>query len=229
RQIEHVWGPPPPEPVAIVEHGMRLLASLRRGQKTGLFLDHRESRARVRALAEGARVLDLYAYVGGFSAAAGLGGAAHVDSVDIAPEAIALGEQVWRANGLPRERRSGHASDVPEFLAGARARGDSWDLIIADPPSFAPSEATKANALRSYAMLHTACLQVLARGGLLLAASCSSHVSAHELEAALAEGASRARRVLQVLERWGAPADHPRLLAFPEGDYLGVVLARSIG
>jgi 23S rRNA (cytosine1962-C5)-methyltransferase len=228
RHIEHVWGPEPPEPVSVVEHGMRLLASLRRGQKTGLFLDHREGRARVRALAGAARVLDLYAYVGGFSAAAGLGGAERVDSVDVAPEAIALGEQVWRANGLPRGGRVGHASDVPEFLAAARERGDSWDLIIADPPSFAPNEASKPQALRSYAMLHAACLQVLAPGGLLLAASCSSHVRAHELDAALAEGAAKSRRIVQVIERWGAPADHPRLLAFPEGDYLDAVLARAL-
>lgn len=227
RRIEHAWGPPPPEPITVVEHGMRLVASLSRGQKTGLFLDHRESRARVRALAAGARVLDLYSYVGGFSVAAGLGGAAHVDSVDVAPEAIALGEQTWRANGLPRNGRVGHACDVPEFLAAARDRGERWELVVADPPSFAPNEASKANALRSYALLHRAALDVLAPGGILLAASCSSHVRAHEFEAVLAEAAARSGRILQVLERAGAPADHPRLLAFPEGDYLDVVIARA--
>lgn len=227
RRIDHAWGPPPPEPITVTEHGMRLVASLAHGQKTGLFLDHRDSRATVRALADGAKVLDLYAYVGGFSAAAGLGGAAHVDAVDVAPEAIALGEQTWRANGLPRARRVGHASDVPRFLADARARGDTWDLVIADPPSFAPNEASKAKALQSYALLHAACLQVLAPGGLLLAASCSSHVRAHEFEAVLAGAAAKEGRVLQVLARAGAPADHPRLLAFPEGDYLDVIIARG--
>jgi 23S rRNA (cytosine1962-C5)-methyltransferase len=226
RTIDRAWGPAPPEPITVTEHGMRLVASLERGQKTGLFLDHRDSRATVRALADGARVLDLYAYVGGFSAAAGLGGAAHVDSVDVAAEAIALGEQTWRANGLSPSRRIGHALDVPRFLAAACERGERWDLVIADPPSFAPNEASKPRALQSYARLHEACLDVLAPGGLLLAASCSSHVRAHEFEAVLAGAASRKRRVLQLLARAGAPADHPRLLAFPEGDYLEVIIVR---
>jgi 23S rRNA (cytosine1962-C5)-methyltransferase len=171
-------------------------------------------------------VLDLYAYIGGFSASAGRGGAAHVDTVDVAPEAIAAAQRTWAANDLDAARQRTHVADVPAFLADAAKRKQTWDLIIADPPSFAPNEASKAAALRSYALLHGACLRLLAPGGRLLAASCSSHVRAAEFEAALAQGGSKARVVLQVLERWGAPADHPRLLAFPEGDYLKNVLVR---
>lgn len=226
KRVEQAWGDAPPDPIVVREHGVALVGSLWHGQKTGLFLDHRTARRRVRELAGGARVLDLYAYIGGFSANAGRGGAVSVDTVDVAPEAIAAARRTWAANDLDASLQRTHVADVPEFLADAAGRKLRWDLIIADPPSFAPNEASKPAALRSYALLHAACLRLLAPGGVLLAASCSSHVRASEFEAALAQGAGKARVVLQVLERWGAPADHPRLLAFVEGDYLKNVLVR---
>ncbi|MCX4245115.1 class I SAM-dependent rRNA methyltransferase [Paraliomyxa miuraensis] len=228
RTIEHVQGPPPPEVVEVLEHGMVLCADLMRGQKTGLFLDQRSSRAMVRRLAKGRRVLDLYAYVGGFSAAAGKGGASSVVTVDLAKPAIAMAQRTWAANGLRPQRQRVVAADVPEFLAGLEANGERFDLVIADPPSFAPSAASRDKALRSYERLHGACLRVLAPGGLLLAASCSSHVDRAAFEDALAGAAQSQRVVLQVLDRWAAPPDHPRLLAFPEGDYLTVTLVRIL-
>jgi 23S rRNA (cytosine1962-C5)-methyltransferase len=228
RGAKTVEGRAPAEPLLVREHGMTLVADLAHGQKTGLFLDHRESRRRIRALAHDRRVLDLFAYVGGFSAAAGLGGARSVDTVDVAAQAIESSHRTWLANDLHDARRTGHAVDVAAFLERAIADERRWDLVVADPPSYAPSERAVAKALEGYAQLHAAALRVLAPGGLLLAASCSSHVDAREFEAALAQGAGKARRVLQVLERWSAPADHPRLLAFPEGDYLKVVLARAL-
>jgi 23S rRNA (cytosine1962-C5)-methyltransferase len=227
KRVELAWGERPPSPLTVREHGLALCGDLIAGQKTGLFLDHRVARRRVRELAAGLRVLDLYAYVGGFSAAAGLGGAAMVDTVDVAAAAIELSAQTWAANALPPAQRRGHASDVATLLPELAAQRRRFDLVIADPPSFAPSEASKPAALQAYAQLFAGALAVLEPGGLLLAASCSSHVRMPEFEAALAEGAAKARRVLQVLERWGAPPDHPRLLAFPEGDYLKVVLARA--
>jgi 23S rRNA (cytosine1962-C5)-methyltransferase len=225
-KVELAWGDVPDAPIEVREHGMTLVADLRHGQKTGLFLDHRESRARVRALARDRRVLDLYAYTGGFSAAAGLGGASSVDTVDIAAPAIEMSRRTWLANALPEHARTSHAIDVPEFLQRAIADERRWDLVVADPPSFAPSQATLTKALRAYEQLHAAAMRVLAPGGLLLAASCSSHVDVARFDAALLGGAERARRIVQVLERWAAPADHPRLAAFAEGDYLKVVLAR---
>ncbi|MBX7082718.1 MAG: class I SAM-dependent rRNA methyltransferase [Nannocystaceae bacterium] len=227
KRVELAWGELPPVPLTVREPGLSLCGDLVAGQKTGLFLDHRVARRRVRELSAGLRVLDLYAYIGGFSAAAGLGGAASVDTVDVAAAAIELSAQTWAANGLPPQRRCGHASDVAALLSEFAAQRRRFDLVIADPPSFAPSEASKPAALQAYAQLFAGALALLEQGGLLLAASCSSHVRMPEFEAALGEGAGKARRVLQVLERWGAPPDHPRLLAFPEGDYLKVVLARA--
>lgn len=228
RTVEHVEGPLPPEVVEVREHGMVLCADLMRGQKTGLFLDQRLSRAMVRRLAKGKRVLDLYSYVGGFSAAAGKGGASEVVTVDVAKPAIAMAERTWAANGLPAGRQRAVASDVPVFLTEAAEAGERFDLIVADPPSFAPSAATREKALRAYEKLHLACLGVLSPGGLLLAASCSSHVDRVAFEAALLQAGEERRVVLQVIDRWAAPPDHPRLLAFPEGDYLTVTLVRVV-
>jgi 23S rRNA (cytosine1962-C5)-methyltransferase len=228
QHVELAYGEAPPQELVVHERGMHLCADLWHGQKTGLFLDHRESRHRVRALAAGVRVLNLYGYTGGFSIAAGLGGAAHVTTVDVAAPALALAERSWSQNALPSERHATRAADVPDLLAELGAAGERFGLIIADPPSFAPNERSKPAALASYGKLHAACLGLLEPGGFYLAASCSSHVTAEDFDASLREGARAARRVLQVLERSGAPADHPRLLAFPEGDYLKVVVARVV-
>lgn len=228
KKIQLVHGEVPEE-VMILEHGMRMPVDLWRGQKTGLFLDHRESRRLVRSIASGLRVLNLYGYTGGFSIAAGLGGATRVDTVDVSEGALALAAEGWKLNGLPDGAHGTHGADVPAFLDRARTdRAQRWDLIVSDPPSFAPSAETKAAAMKSYRALHRSCLALLDNGGLYLAASCSSHVDRDAFEETLRDGAEKARVVLQVLGRWGAAPDHPRLLAFPEGDYLKVVLCRVV-
>jgi 23S rRNA (cytosine1962-C5)-methyltransferase len=227
KRLELADGEAPPEIVEVREHGMVLGVDLARGQKTGLFLDHRDSRRRVRELSRGLRVLNLYGYTGAHSVAAGLGGALEVDTVDLAAPALALAEQNWVRNGLPPERHRTHARDVPEFLDEARARGRKWDLVIADPPSFAPNEASVPGALKSYRALHRACLRVLEPNGFYLAASCSSHVDRASFDRTLREAAEKIGPV-QVLEWSGAPADHPRLTAFPEGDYLKITLVRRV-
>jgi len=228
RTVECLVGPRPPEVVEVREHGMVLCADLMRGQKTGLFLDQRGSRATVRRLARRRRVLDLYAYVGGFSVAAGRGGAAEVVTVDLARPAIELARRAWRANALPEDRQRAVAADVPTLLRELAEQGERFDLVVADPPSFAPSAGARDKALRAYEQLHRACLGLLSPGGLLLAASCSSHVDRAAFEEVLGRAAEADRRVLQVLDRWAAPPDHPRLLAFPEGDYLKATLVRVL-
>lgn len=227
KQREVVHGEIPDAPIEVLEHGMRLTVDLWRGQKTGLFLDHRESRRSVRQLGEGMRVLNLYGYTGGFSIAAGLGGARRVDTVDVAGGALAFARQGWTLNGLAPGLHETHEADVPAFLDAARSQKRQWDLIVSDPPSFAPKKGAKDAALRSYRALHRSCLRLLSDGGLYLAASCSSHVTRDAFEQTVRDGAEKAGVVLQVLGRWGAAPDHPRLLAFPEGDYLKVLLCRA--
>ena len=228
KKIELAHGRVPEEPVEVREHGMRVLVDLWHGQKTGLFLDHRESRFKVRGLARDARVLNLYGYTGGFSLGAAMGGAREVDTVDVAEGALALARASFERNAIAIPHRT-HAQDVPAFLEEARASKQTWDLIVADPPSFAPNEASKPAAMKSYRKLHGACLRLLAPGGLYLAASCSSHVGRDAFEQTIKDAAEKSSSVLAVLDRWGAPPDHPRLLAFPEGDYLKSVLCRRVG
>lgn len=227
KTVSTIRGYVPDEPVEIVEHGMRMLVDLHRGQKTGLFLDHRDSRRWTRLLAEGMRVLNLYGYTGGFSIAAGLGGAREVDTVDVAEGALSFAREGWAANGLAPGLHRTHAEDVPRFLETARSQKRTFDFIVSDPPSFAPNQGAKPAAMKAYRALHRSCLKMLTDGGLYLAASCSSHVDRSAFEQTLTDGAEKAGVVLQVLGRWGAASDHPRLLAFPEGDYLTVVLCRA--
>lgn len=222
--VEPLFGETVPGEVCVQECGMALWANLWAGQKTGLFLDHRPARAQVRRLAAGLRVLNLYGYTGGFSVAAGLGGAQEVTTVDVAQPALDLAERSFIANGLPAASHHVHGQDVPAFLEEARQGGARYDLIVADPPNFAPNVRGVDKARESYQKLHGACCGLVRPGGLYLAASCSSHIRMPEFLEDLRKGAARARRILTVLEQHGAPPDHPRLLSFPEGDYLKVVL-----
>jgi 23S rRNA (cytosine1962-C5)-methyltransferase len=224
KEVRLVWGEEPPALVRVTEHGMVMLADLRHGQKTGLFLDHRESRRRIRGLAGGRDVLNLYGYTGGFSIAAGLGGARSVETVDVAEAALALAEAGWSANGLPVGAHTRRTEDVPRFLEQAREASRQYDLVVGDPPSFAPNEAAVPNAMRSYRALHRACLRLLRPGGLYLAASCSSHIGTERFDRTIREAVEKIPRHVRILERWGGAADHPRLPAFPEGDYLKCVL-----
>ena len=228
QKVELLFGQKPEGLLWVEEHGMRMPADLLQGQKTGLFLDHRESRRRLRDLAKGRRVLNLYGYTGGFSVSAGLGGADHVCTVDRSRWACDLADSAWEANGLAREGHESHAESVQVFLENLDATSAPYDLIVSDPPSFAPSQDKRNAALQAYRALHRSVFARIAPGGLVLAASCSSHVNREDFDKSLVDGARQAGGVLQVLVRWGAPADHPRLGAFPEGDYLKVSLCRLL-
>ncbi|KIG18276.1 LSU m5C1962 methyltransferase RlmI [Enhygromyxa salina] len=230
KRVEPVMGELPSAPLEIREHGMRLLVDLVRGQKTGMFLDHRPNRLRVRELVTSMvaaghppRVANLYGYTGGFSLAAGLGGAAKVVTVDVAAPALALAEQAWVRNELQPGCHHGAAVEVERWLAEQRR---DFDLIVADPPSFAPSRATRDRGLAAYRALHTAALPRVADGGLYLAASCSSQVDRAAFEDTLRAAARATRIDLAVIERGSAGFDHPVPLGFPEGEYLVATLCR---
>ena len=136
-----LWGAEPPERIAIDEHGMAILVDVRRGQKTGLFLDQRENRRMVRELARGRpEALNLFSYTGGFSVAAALGGATHVVSVDVDRDAVALARENFRANGLDPADHAFAAEDCFEILARYRKEGRRFDLVVCDPPAFAKSQ-----------------------------------------------------------------------------------------
>jgi 23S rRNA (cytosine1962-C5)-methyltransferase len=216
--------------VEVKEHGVPFVVDLARGQKTGAFLDQRENRRRIgelvarRAQASGGpvRVLNLFSYAGGFSLRAALAGGA-VTSVDVAMAAHATAQESFRLAGVDPRAHAFVTADCFAWLEAAAKRGDRWDVVISDPPSFAPSEKAKPKGIAAYRALHRACAAVLARGGTLVAASCSSHVSAEELAGTL-DDVALGRGDLRVLEQFGPPADHPTLPAFPEGRYLKLAI-----
>jgi 23S rRNA (cytosine1962-C5)-methyltransferase len=222
-----LFGETPPESVQVLENGVAMVVDIARGQKTGAFLDQRDNRARVRVLAAGRRVLNLFSYAGGFSTAAALGGAAHVTSVDIAQAAHATAQQSMRVNGIDPSSHAFVTADVQLFLEGAGRKAQSWDLIVSDPPSFAPSEKARQRALGAYRRLHGACARVLSPKGVLCAASCSSHVTADDFVQTL-DSAAVGATDMRLTGLFGQPCDHPTLPAWPEGRYLKfAVLVRA--
>ena len=222
-----LWGAEPPERIEIDEHGMRLLVDVRRGQKTGLFLDQRENRRLVRDLARGrAEGLNLFGYTGGFSVAAALGGLRHVVTVDQDADALKLARENFRANGLDPADHAFAAGDAFEWLRRYRAEGRTFDLVVCDPPAFAKSQKAVEGALAGYAALNRAALQVLAPGGLLVTASCSARVSADQFQDAVKEGAAKARLEVLLVEERHQPPDHPVSPQFREGRYLKCLVYR---
>jgi 23S rRNA (cytosine1962-C5)-methyltransferase len=226
-ELRQLGGEKPPEVLLVEEHGLRYEVDFEAGQKTGLFLDHRDNRRYLRDLARGKRVLNLFSYTGAFSVSCVAGGAEHVTSVDIAGPAIEAATRNVAHNAFPASVHEGVAQDVFEFLEAARARGKRWDLVIADPPSFASSRAELFGALRAYKKLHAAALSVLAPGGLYAAASCTSQVSPDAFRQTIAEGAARLYRLTVVHESAHAP-DHPYAIGHLEGRYLKFVLSRAL-
>jgi 23S rRNA (cytosine1962-C5)-methyltransferase len=224
-----LWGAEPPERIAIGEHGMTVLVDVRRGQKTGHFLDQRENRRMVRALAAGRpEALNLFSYTGGFSVAAALGGAKHVVSVDVDGDAIALARENFRANGLDPADHAFAVEDVFEILARYKREGRRFDLVVCDPPAFAKSQRAVDAAVAGYASLNRAALAVVAPGGLLVTASCSARVSVEQFTDAVKEAAFKARIDLQLVGETRQPPDHPVSLQFREGRYLKCLVLRRV-
>jgi 23S rRNA (cytosine1962-C5)-methyltransferase len=216
------FGAAPPDTIEVREHGVPFVVDLARGQKTGAFLDQRESRALVGDLVrrtKAARVLNLFSYAGGFSLHAARAGA-KTTSVDVAAQAHATAQASFRAAGLDPSPHEFVTADAFAFLAEAQKRGRAWDLVVSDPPSFAPNEKSVGRALAAYRSLHRACADVLVPGGVLCTSSCSSHVDAEVFATTLDDACLGGQGGLRLVEMRGPPADHPTLPAWPEGRYL---------
>jgi 23S rRNA (cytosine1962-C5)-methyltransferase len=206
--------------VSCREDGIELLVEPLAGQKTGLFLDQRPSRARVGALARGRRVLDVYAYVGGFALQAARAGAKQVTAVDSSPRAIARITAHAEANRLAGI--SAVEMDAFHYLEAATPR--SADMVIIDPPKFARARKDLEAASKGYERLNALALTACAPGAFLFTCSCSQNVSAEDFERIVAAGAKQAGRTVRVLERLGPGPDHPLPPGFTEGQYLKVLL-----
>jgi 23S rRNA (cytosine1962-C5)-methyltransferase len=212
--------------IEVRENGIRFIVDLGRGQKGGLFLDQRENRLAVAACAAGKSVLNLFGYTGGVSLYAAAAGATRTDTVDIAQPALATARRNFQLNRLSLDHAGFHATDALAFLGEAARQAKRWDIVVSDPPRFAPSRRALPAARRAYASLHRLAATVVAPGGLLCAASCSSHFPRDEFLASVEQGATAAGRTFRLQSVTGAGFDHPTLPAFPEGDYLKFAIGR---
>ncbi len=216
-------GAPPPSEVEVIEHGRRYLVDLHRGQKTGLFLDQRPNRDLVGELAKGRRVLNLFAYTGGFAIAAAQGGALIVNSVESSAPALVLANGSWGRNGLDAARGVFTRGDVFEYLRGTV---EAPDLVIIDPPPFARRRVDQRRALAGYKEVNLRALAACASGALVLTFSCSQHTSADDFEAVVAAAAGDAGCRASILRRLGPGLDHPQAIAHTEGRYLKGLLLK---
>jgi 23S rRNA (cytosine1962-C5)-methyltransferase len=213
----------------IIEHGLNFRVDVEEGQKTGFFLDQRDNRQRVRGLAAGREVLDGFCYTGGFALAALAGGAQRVTAVDSSAAALEVARENLAANHqLDATRIAFEQADVFGYQRLLRDRGASFDLVVLDPPKFAPTASQAKNAARAYKDINLLAFKLLAPGGLLATFSCSGGVSAELFQSIVAGAALDAGVEAKIIERFGAAADHPVALEFPEGDYLkGLLVVRS--
>ena len=202
------------DPVAFLETGLRFEADVVRGQKTGFFLDQRENRRQIETLARGREVLNAFSFSGGFSAYAARGGASKLTDLDISAHALASAERNLRLNAI----KTPHESIQADAFDWLEATASKFDLVILDPPSLAKREQERATAIRAYAKLAAVGINRLRHRGMLLACSCSAHVSAAEFFAAIKKVSLASRRKHQIVRTAGHPPDHPA--TFPEAEYL---------
>jgi len=216
-----------PDAVVIREHGLKFAVDLRGGQKTGFYIDQRYNRKRLGQLAAGRQVLNCFCYTGAFSAYALAGGASEVLSVDSSADALAAGVLNLERNHLPAERSSWLEGDVFFVLRKLRDQGRGFDMIVLDPPKFAPTAAQAEQAARGYKDINLLAFKLLRPGGLLFTFSCSGGISADLFQKIVAGAALDARAEARLIEHLAQGPDHPVALNFPEGTYLkGLVVLK---
>ena len=215
-------GEPPPELIAIEENGFKFGVDVRRGQKTGFFLDQRDSRAMLSTIARDKTILNCFSYSGAFSIYALGGGAKEVVSLDSSRPALELAQRNLILNGFPIDGSELLKGDAFTYLK----EGDSaFDIIVLDPPSLARKRSDIDAATGGYKFLNLHALRQVNPGGFLLTFSCSQHLSIDLFQKVVFGAAVDARRRVTILKRLGQPIDHPVSLHHPEGEYLkGLVL-----
>ena len=214
-----------PDNVEVIENGLHFKVDVAAGQKTGFYLDQRNNRALTETLAADRDVLNCFCYTGGFSLYALRGGAKSVLSIDASADALRIAEENVTRNGLDASRAEWLEADVFQALRTLRDQGRKFDLIILDPPKFAPTAAFAEKAARGYKDINLLAFKLLRPGGLLCTYSCSGGISEDLFQKIVAGAALDAGVDAQIVHHLHASADHPVLLSFPEGAYLkGLVL-----
>ena len=223
-----VLGAVPERPLTIIEHGLHYRVDLVEGQKTGFYLDQRDNRHLCRELSQGRSVLNGFAFTGGFTVNALAGGAQSVISIDSSEDALVLAKENVHLNGLPAEKCAWIVGDMFSELRTLRDRGQQFDLVILDPPKFAPTAAQAQQAARGYKDINLYGFKLLRPGGILMTFSCSGGVELPLFQKIVADAALDAGVDARLIYRLGQSPDHPTHLAFPEGTYLkGLVVEKG--
>jgi 23S rRNA (cytosine1962-C5)-methyltransferase len=218
-----------PGAITVSEHGLKFAVDVAHGQKTGFYLDQRDNRALTGTLAQDKDVLNCFCYTGGFSLYALRGGAASVLSIDASEEALELARRNVELNGLDAARAEWQCADVFAALRKLRDQNRKFDLIVLDPPKFAPTAAFAEKAARGYKDINLLGLKLLKPGGLLFTYSCSGGISEDLFQKIIAGAALDAGVDACIVHKLHAAADHPVLLSFPEGAYLKGLVVRVAG
>ena len=225
RDGQMLFGAPLASAVIFSENGVRFEADVLRGQKTGFFLDQRENRAEVERLAHGKKVLNAFSFSGGFSVYAARGGATSVTDLDISAHALESAKRNFALNkNFPAVAACRHETVQADAFEWIEKSSAKFDLIVLDPPSLAKRESERANAIRAYENLNSLGIARLSRDGVLVAGSCSAHVSAAEFFDAVRRAAMKSGRKFSELKTNLHPPDHPA--GFKEAEYLKVIFLR---
>jgi 23S rRNA (cytosine1962-C5)-methyltransferase len=226
-RVAMLSGTEPPDRVTIEENGLKFEVDPRHGHKTGFYLDQLDNRALLRDLSSAREVLDCFCYTGGFAANALAGGAARVTAIDSSGDAIAAARRHLRLNALPEDRAELLEGDVFALLRKFRDQARKFDVIVLDPPKFAPTAAHAEKAARAYKDINLWGLKLLRPDGILLTFSCSGGVQRELFQKIVAGAATDAGANARVLRHLGAAADHPVILSFPEGEYLKGLMCQA--
>lgn len=207
------------EEVALEENGVRYVAPLAQGQKTGWFFDHRAARRRLAPLARDARVLDVFSYCGAWGILAGVRGASSVTCIDTSERALEYVHRNATANGMAERLRTVQA-DAASAMKELLASGERFDVVIVDPPAFIKRKKDLRSGLSGYHAINELAVRLVEPGGVLISASCSMHLGREQLLEVMRSSARHIDRYLQVFASEGQAEDHPMHPAMPETSYL---------
>ncbi|QEK52728.1 class I SAM-dependent rRNA methyltransferase [Pedobacter aquae] len=228
-QTQHgtlLWGQLPPEFVEVKENGVKYLINILEGQKSGFYCDQRDNRKIVASYAAGKNVLDCFSYSGGFTLNALLNQAAAVTAVDSSALAVETLKKNIQLNQFDEGKVIAVQSDVNKYLRILKEKGQTFDVVVLDPPKYAPSRSSLDRAARAYKDLNRLGMQVLKKGGLLATFSCSGAMDIETFKQVIAWAALDAGKEVQIIYQFCQPEDHPVRISFSEGEYLKGLFCR---
>ena len=223
-----LWGESPPEFIEVKENGVRYHINIADGQKSGFYCDQRDNREILAAYTQEKEVLDCFCYSGGFTLNSLKNGAKHVTSVDSSALAIETLKHNLGLNGFTEDQQTSIQSDVNKQLRAFKEDGKKFDVIILDPPKYAPSRSALDRAARAYKDLNRLGMLLLNPGGMMATYSCSGAVDLETFKQIIAWAALDAGKEVQIIRQFHQPEDHPVRISFPEGEYLKGLLIRVL-